>query len=78
MYALEFETDITDKFIEIKNYEKVANKHARVIILVTESPIKATKVSVAGDLKKYANPKLITNEKELAWDLMTKGKNEYN
>lgn len=36
MYTVEFETDITNKFIEIKDYEKVANKHARVIIIVDE------------------------------------------
>ncbi len=44
MYAIEFETDITDKFIEIKNFEKVANKHARVIILVTDSENETTKI----------------------------------
>ncbi len=74
MYAIEFETDITDKFIEIKNFEKVANKHARVIILVTDSENETTKISVAGDLKKYANPALINDEKDLAWKLLAKDK----
>ena len=36
MYAIEFETDITDRFIEIKEYEKVANRHAKIIVLVNE------------------------------------------
>jgi len=36
MYTVEFETDITNKFIEIKDYEKVANKHARIIIIVDD------------------------------------------
>ncbi len=37
MYAIEFETYITDKFIEIKEYEKVANRHAKVILLFDQS-----------------------------------------
>lgn len=34
MDAIEFETDIINKYIEIKEYEKVANRHARVILLL--------------------------------------------
>lgn len=34
MDAIEFETDITNKYIEIKEYEKVANRHVRVILLL--------------------------------------------
>ena len=74
MYTLEFETDITDKFIEIKNFEKVANKHARVIILVTDSINETKTISAAGDLKKYADPELIKDEKNIAWKQMTKDK----
>ena len=37
MYAIEFETDIKDKFIEIQNYEKLINKHVRVIVLVSDN-----------------------------------------
>ena len=47
MYAIEFETDITGKYIEIKDYEQLLNKHAKVIILVDEdnqSEIPVTKV----------------------------------
>ena len=36
MYAIEFETDITGKYIELKDYEQLLNKHANVIILVDE------------------------------------------
>lgn len=36
MYAVEFETDIKSKYIEIKDYEKVLNKHAKVIVLVED------------------------------------------
>jgi len=47
MYAIEFETDITGKYIELKDYEELLNKHAKVIILVDEdnqSEIPVTKV----------------------------------
>lgn len=36
MYAIEFETDITDRFIEIVDFEKLANRHVKVIILAEE------------------------------------------
>jgi hypothetical protein len=36
MYAIEFDTDITGKYIELQNYEQLLNKHAKVIILVNE------------------------------------------
>lgn len=75
MYAVEFEVDITDKFIEIKDYEKVANKHARVIIIVEDVLMETTKTSVAGDLKKYAKPELIDIEKDVAWEKLAKDKN---
>jgi len=48
MYAIEFETDITGNFIELKDYEQLLNKHAKVIVLVdemnkeTEQPITRT------------------------------------
>ena len=37
MYAIEFETEITDKYIELKNYQNFINKHAKVIVLVEDS-----------------------------------------
>lgn len=33
MYAIEFETEITGKYIELANYERVVNKHAKAILL---------------------------------------------
>jgi 5S rRNA maturation endonuclease (ribonuclease M5) len=36
MYAIAFETDITGKYIELNDYEKLLNKHAKVIILIDE------------------------------------------
>ena len=76
MYAVEFEVDITDKFIEIKDYEKLVNKHARVIIIVEDVLMKTSKISVAGNLKKYAKPELIDIEKDIAWEKLTKDKND--
>lgn len=39
MYAIEFETNISSRFIEIKDYQRVLNKQAKVIVLVDdESP----------------------------------------
>jgi len=35
MYAIEFETDIT-KYIELKDYKPLLNKHARVIVLMDD------------------------------------------
>lgn len=37
MYAIEFETDIKSKYIELKNYDQLINKHAKVIILVEDA-----------------------------------------
>ena len=76
MYAVEFEVDITDKFIEIKDYEKLVNKHARVIIIVDDVLMKTSKTSVAGNLKKYAKPELIDREKDIAWRKLTNDKND--
>lgn len=36
MYAIEFETDITSRYLELKEFDRLQNKHARVIILVEE------------------------------------------
>ncbi len=41
MYAIEFETDITGKYLELKGWQSLLNKHARVIILVDEVPVSA-------------------------------------
>jgi len=49
MYAIEFETDITSRFIEIKDYDSFKNKHVKVIIL-TES-VESYKKKEDTDLK---------------------------
>ena len=49
MYAVEFETDITSRFIEIKDYDSFKNKHVKVIIL-TES-VESYKKKEDTDLK---------------------------
>ncbi len=38
--------------------------------------IKKEKKSLAGALSKYANPALIDSEKNIAWDRLTKDKND--
>lgn len=39
MLTIEFETKITGRFIEIKDYEKIVNKNARVIVIVEDESI---------------------------------------
>lgn len=41
MYAVEFETDIRSPFIELKDYERLANRHAKVIILVEDEAVES-------------------------------------
>ncbi|MFC4260219.1 hypothetical protein ACFOZ5_14445 [Marinobacter lacisalsi] len=36
MVTVEFETEITSRFLELKDYDKLVNKHARVIIQVDD------------------------------------------
>ena len=76
MYAIEFETELKNRFIEIKDFEKIANKRASVIILIADDD-KIQKVkqnSLAGALKEYANPKLIEKEKDIAWQQVSEEK----
>jgi len=76
MYAIEFETELKNRFIEIKDFEKIANKRARVIILIADDD-KIQKVkqnSLAGALIEYANPKLIEKEKDIAWQQVSEEK----
>ncbi len=60
MYAIEFETDIKDKYIELQNYENLINKHAKVIVLV-EEPISTP----SQDSKIEEFKLLITERKDL-------------
>ena len=38
MHTIEFETDVTGRFIELKNYEQFMNQHVRVIVLTEKMP----------------------------------------
>ncbi len=53
MYAIEFETDITGKYIELKHYQKVLNKHARVVVLVDEFNESTTDTQIAKQLQQF-------------------------
>lgn len=78
MYAVEFETDIRNKYIEIKDYENLLNKHAKVIILVddiVDRKLDKNK-SFAGAFKKYANASLIENERDIAWEQVANEKSK--
>jgi virulence-associated protein VagC len=37
MYAIEFETDINSEYIRLPEFEKLKNKHVRVIVLSEET-----------------------------------------
>ena len=75
MHAIEFETVLDTPFIEIHDYAAVAHKHAKVIILV-EDTVRTpnAKPTLAGALKKYATPRLIAEEKSIAWEIAMKEK----
>jgi hypothetical protein len=36
MYAVEFETNVTSRFIELKDFEQFMNRHVKVIVLADE------------------------------------------
>ncbi|MCG5520366.1 hypothetical protein LPW28_14910, partial [Ectothiorhodospira sp. 9905] len=38
MYAVEFETDIKSEFIRIPQFEKLKNRHVKVIVLMEDPP----------------------------------------
>ena len=38
MYAIEFEVDIKGEFIRLPEFEKLKNRHVKVIVLTEESP----------------------------------------
>ncbi|WP_006788791.1 hypothetical protein [Thiorhodospira sibirica] len=40
MYAVEFETDVTSRFIELKDFEQLMHQHVKVIVLANNEPIK--------------------------------------
>ncbi len=40
MYAVEFETDVTGRFIELKDFEQLMHQRVKVIVLANNNPIK--------------------------------------
>jgi len=43
MYAVEFETDVTSRFIELKDFEQLMHQRVKVIVLANNEPIKTQK-----------------------------------
>lgn len=41
MYAIEFETDIKGEFIRLPQFEKLKDRHVKVIVLTEEEPEEA-------------------------------------
>ncbi|MDP3933436.1 MAG: hypothetical protein Q8Q45_13915, partial [Methylococcaceae bacterium] len=71
--AIEFETDITGNFIELKDYEQLLNKHAKVIVLVdeiTEQPITQT-IQVEIDATGHIHPMEALSFKPVGRALLT-------
>jgi hypothetical protein len=76
MIAVAFETDITSPFIEFKDYQRLLNKHVKVVVLVDDDTIEdqKTSFSLAGCLSRYANPELMVHEKDIAWQAVSSDK----
>ena len=65
MYAIEFETKIKDKFIEIPDYKKFQSQNVKVIILSKDSTIEKT--SKPKNLKfLFDNPIIVDSYKHIA------------
>ena len=66
MYAIEFETDVKDKYIKIPDYEKFAFQHVKVMVMAKpeETKQKLKSKSALGILHQYANPDLQHLEKD--------------
>lgn len=69
MYAVEFETEIKDRFIEIKEYEKFANQKVKVIILVDGN--KAKTKSTEETLKQiFQTAKMIDGDPSISIEIL--------
>jgi len=55
MYAIEFETDIKSEYIKVPEYDKLKNKHAKILFLLNDN---------IGDIAEDAaiNPKQLFRE----------------
>jgi len=61
MHAIEFQTTITNSFVQIPNYEEFANKQVRIIVL--DATATSTKHEHKDFIAKYAkNPISIAND----------------
>ena len=76
MYAIEFETEIKDKYIKIPDsvldYDKFTSRHVKVVLMLEPetSKQKSNNKSALGILHKYANPELQHLEKDAFADAM--------
>ena len=71
MYAVEIEKNVTDKFIEIPEYEKFKSKHIKVIFMLTSEnqskPLKYNFDDLIGKLEWNGNPVLAQRELRNEW-----------
>lgn len=63
MYAVEFETEIKDRFIEIPEYDSFKNKHAKVILMT--------------DTKNTSQPSSIVKENDLMEEIFSEAQTLY-
>lgn len=71
----------TSEFYSVHIPKEYINQEVEILVLPfsypvedIESKIQTTRKSLAGALRKYANPLLIENEKEIAWEKVAKDK----
>lgn len=72
----------TSEFYNIHIPKEYINQEVEILVLPfsyqqnkSETEAKKERVSLAGALSKYANPSLIENEKDIAWERVAKDKN---
>ena len=76
LQALMFDTQILENgIIEIPQLKTLKNQDIQIIVIFKQQEKNnSKKVSLAGCLKKYANPALIEQETEIAWSKMKENK----
>jgi hypothetical protein len=72
----------TSEFYSVHIPKEYLNQEVEILVLpfsypdkYAEDKIKIAQKSLAGALSKYANPLLIENEKDIAWEQVAKDKN---
>ena len=53
MYALELETDIKSEYIKVPEYEKLKNKHAKILFLLNGEDFESIKVENYDSLRLF-------------------------